>query len=113
MHTHPTEGEGDVLAVHEDVQQRLAGRGHHRRTPGADDGAQVGDDVRHRQPRFAQRRVVDHAVEVPTGQGDFAQHGPQRISRPDGQLRGDIPYPPVPAWALRRRNAVKRNAVNT
>jgi hypothetical protein len=93
----PADREGDVLAVDEDVEERLAGPGEGSQAVRADERAQVGDDLGGGQFRLPHRRVVDHPVPVPTGAEHFAYDLPGGEPGRECQMGGHASHPPVPA----------------
>jgi hypothetical protein len=89
----PAQRNGDVLAVHQDIDERLevtyAGRlatrpGHRAQPRGV---------LRHGQPGLPDRRVVDHPVEVPAGP-DRRDHGGKQSQLGLGEVGGDVTHSP-------------------
>ena len=94
----PAERDGDVLDVHQDVEEQIAPGGDDRAPAAVGKLAQLIDEPRRCGRGVRDGQVVAEAVEVPAdphGAGEHAgRAGGQRGHRHVG---GDVPYPPARA----------------
>ena len=97
---------GDVVGVHDRVEQRVAPEGRGRQLARSHGAPQVGDDLVRRPAGTVDRGVADHPVEASPGPDHPRHHLGDRRRRRHAQVRADVAD--GPAVAQRRGRPLVR-----